>query len=398
MNYEEIIIGTIVSGETDIIYRISEEDFLTSIGKKVFCSARDLHQSGKEINAISLSEHTGNNLLPYLERLPNISLRFSAVDAMRRERAYREAKAFNPKEFSPEEIPFKMIEKAREIQKLMNSDSESICNFVEELNKKIERFPTGFVPLDCLLDGGIETGAVMTVGGIPGDGKTAFATHLTANALHANRKVHFITLEMDRWPLVRRIMKAYWDATDADFRGGIDESLKMTGELTVSSTLTRLSDVVASMSKHLDAELIVIDYAQKIRDGNFNDNRVSEIESVFGTLTNFAREFKIPILVLSQLNRDYKSDRNDPPQAYHMKGSGAIEADSHIVALLHNPNAKEESDASTLLNGKNESVRDDERVLYVRKNRNGRIGAIGFIFDKKKSMFKEDRFYQPSKK
>ena len=181
-----------------------------------------------------------------------------------------------------------------------------------------------------VVPGGIERGGIFTIGGIPGDGKTAIATHLVAKALDAGRNVHFVTLEMTRAALVRRILKAYWGKTQEEIDKDIDSAVEMAGTLTVSNTLVRLPDVIGSMGRHADADLIFVDYAQRIREDNYRDNRVAETESVYGTLANFAREFEVPLVVLSQLNRDYKSDKAEPPQMYHMKGSGAIEADSHV--------------------------------------------------------------------
>ena len=185
----------------------------------------------------------------------------------------------------------------------------------------------------------------------------------------------------------------------------LDDTIKMEGELTVSDTICRLSDVIGSMSRHIDADLIVVDYLQLVRDSSYKDNRVAEIEGIIQTFTNFAREFSVPIVLLSQFSRDYKNDRGEPPQMYHLKGSSGIEQASHYIALLHNPNAKTESHntvedddlhfKATIENPVPPPVKkaDDERILFLRKNRNGRIGAVNFVFDKPRSSFKEDSFY-----
>lgn len=173
----------------------------------------------------------------------------------------------------------------------------------------------------------------------------------------------------------------------------VDEKMRMVaGELTVTNALVRLPDVLASMSRHATADLIVVDFVQRVRDPGSRENLVAETESVSGAIANFAREFEVPVLLLSQLNRDYKSDKAEPPQTYHMKGSGAIEADAHVIGLLHNPNAKEEQSRSVSVRQPG-PARDEERVLFIRKNRNGPVGAVRFVFDKARSMFLEDDFY-----
>lgn len=398
-NYEDILVGCILVGEVEIVHRMEQEDFTSPFCRKVYGVAKDIHSSGGAVDLVTIHHAIGGEfttLAAYTKNL-NPSLRFSAMNAVKKDRAYREAKSFTPSEYKAEELPYRLLEVAQKIRGMLQYDAESLTDILEELRKPIPRTPTGFKRLDSLLDGGIEKGGIFTIGGIPGDGKTAIATHMAAQNLEQGKKVHFITLEMSRPALVRRIMKAYWQKNDLEIQNNLDDAIEMAGELTVTNTLCRLPDVIGSMSKHIDADIIFVDYAQRIQDVNHKDNRVAEIESIYGTMANFAREFNVTLVVLSQLNRDYKSDRAEPPQMYHMKGSGAIEADSHTVGLLHNPNAKEESGKFDFqlveTEKKVETERDDERILYIRKNRNGRIGAIQFVFDKPLSRFNEEKFY-----
>jgi len=397
MNHETNLMGAILSGNTDVFYQLEPEDFTDALFQRLMPVIGELLKSRVEINTITVHEKVPNEDFPTLMNIASIStpsLRFSAVNAVKKARAMREAKAFKPSSFPVEELPFQFVEHARKLRGMLNFQSESMVDIATELRRKVPRTPTGFKLLDSLLDGGIERGGVFTIGGIPGDGKTAIATHMAAKSLEQGKSVHFVTLEMTRPALVRRIMKSYWDKTQEEVDQNIDAALEMAGTLTVTDTLVRLPDVLASMSRHEDADLIIVDYIQRIRDNNYKDNRVSEIESVCGTIANFAREFEVPVIALSQLNRDYKSDRRDPPQMYHMKGSGAIEADSHIIGLLHNPNAKEEQEEFLVATPKKVEVqKDDERILFIRKNRNGRIGNIRLVFDKVKSRFVEDNFY-----
>lgn len=389
MTPETIIIGSILSGCTDVLHQLEPDDFTGVTERNIFNAAKNLQTP--DIVSIAEQMHVPiAQLTPFIEELHSVSLRFSALNSVKRARAMREAKAFHPDDFTAEELPMKLMEKAKDIRDMLNYDAESMTDILTELQRDVPRVSTTFRHVDSLLDGGIERGAVMTVGGFPGDGKTAFATHLTANLLHDGKKVHFVTLEMSRVSLVRRIMQAFWEQPQEYVKKYPEKIREMTGSLSVSDTITRLTDVIGSMSKHLDADLMVVDFAQRVKDGNHANNRVAEIESVSGAIANFAREFEMPILLLSQYNREYKPDR-EPPQAYHLKGSSALEADSSIIALLHNPNAKAESgenyvdveETAQAFGAENKDIRH----MYIRKNRNGRIGRLQFEFDKPRSMF-----------
>jgi replicative DNA helicase len=397
---ELTVIAAFLAGATDMLPQLETEDFTTPLGREVYAIAGDLLRAGAEVNLLTIDEQYARrpgypgfgSLQQVLESSPSPSLRFSAVNAMKRQRAMRESRAFDPSRFEPEELPHRFVEHARKIRDMLNFDAGSMVDVLAELRRKVPKVPTGFPKLDELLGGGIERGAVFTLGGVPGDGKTAMATHMAALALEAGRRVHFVTLEMTRPALTRRIMKAYWQKTEAEIERDLEGALQMAGELSVTNTLVRLPDVLATMSKHADADLIFLDFVQRVRDPHFRENRVAETENVSGAIANFAREFEVPVVLLSQLNRDYKSDKAEPPQTYHMKGSGAIEADANVVALLHNPNAKEEQNKAVSVKQVGPK-RDEERVLYVRKNRNGPVGAVRFVFDKVRSMFREDDFY-----
>lgn len=397
---ELTIASALLLGQTDVLHQLELEDFTTPLGRDVYAIASELLKAGKEPDLLTIDEQYARrhgypgfaSLQRAMDGAPSASLRFSAVNALKRSRAMREAKAFDPTRFDAEELPHRFIEHARKLRGLLSFDAESMVDILAELQREVPKVPTGFRRLDELLGGGIERGAVFAIGGVPGDGKTAFATHMTAMALEAGRKVHFVTLEMTRKALTFRIMQAYWGKTYEEVKANLIPASQMAGAYTATNTMESLPDILGSMSRHADCDLIVLDFVQRVKDHSIKNNRVAETENASGAIANFAREFEVPVLLLSQLNRDYKSDKAEPPQTYHMKGSGAIEADAHVIGLLHNPNAKEEQNRAVSVKQPGPK-RDEERILYIRKNRNGPVGAVRFVFDKVRSMFLEDDFY-----
>lgn len=390
MNNEDIIIGCIATGECDIIQQLTDADMQSAMGRLVLEKSKEIIAKGESVDIVALGNSGVNfeKLHPYIDKLTSVSHRFSAINGLKRERAKKEALAFDIKKYSAEELPIKFVEKAQALRELLHFDSEALCDFAHELKSDVPTLHTGFKNLDALLGSGIELGGVFVVGGVPGDGKTAFACHMASKCLERDLSVHFVTLEMSRPALARRIMQSYWQKTLDEIKNNIDNAMQMSGRLTVSSTLTRLPDVMGSMYRHTDADIIFVDYVQRIKNPDFHDNRVGEIESVSGAIANFARETGIPVVLLAQLNRDYKNARSEEPQMYHLKGSQALEADAHIIGLLHNPNAKMESLTTGGFNSEAPKKPDfDERTLFIRKNRNGPVGELSFQFDKPKSSF-----------
>lgn len=400
MNNESLVIGCLIYGESDILDQLEPKDFVDNHLRSIFESCIEIQKRGDTVDLVTVANagHDSEYLVTLIDSVHSPHLKHSAINQLKRDRALREAVAFNPKDFQPEELPVKFIEKSQEIQSMLHYESESLVDILAELKKKVPKTEVYMPSLDSLLGDGIERGAVFTVGGSPGDGKTALATHITANLLEQGKRVHFITLEMSRGALLRRIMKAYWKKTDAELDQDLDTAIEMAGALTITQNVNRLSSVITSMHRHTDADLIVVDYLQRIKNPEYKENRVGEIESISGAIANFARQYEVPVLLLAQLNRDYKNMKNDEPQMYNLKGSQAIEADSHYIGLLHNPNAKEESESQALRAGnpfggfteekdRKPAITKDERMLYLRKNRNGTVGVVKFTFNKILSRF-----------
>jgi len=82
-------------------------------------------------------------------------------------------------------------------------------------------------------------------------------------------------------------------------------------------------------------KLLVVDYLQLVVGGGRYDSRVQEVAIISQGLKNLARELKIPVLALSQLNRAVESRGEKIPQLADLRESGSIEQDSDVVMFLY---------------------------------------------------------------
>jgi len=122
--------------------------------------------------------------------------------------------------------------------------------------------------------------------------------------------------------------------------------------------------------------LVVIDYLQLIQNLNGkNENRVQELSAITRSLKNLAREFNIPILVLSQLSRNVENRIDQKPILSDLRESGSIEQDSDLVLLLYGK--------------QNFSSSKSIIELIIAKQRNGPVGNIELNFDKNRIRFVE---------
>ena len=126
-----------------------------------------------------------------------------------------------------------------------------------------------------------------------------------------------------------------------------------------------------------DLDLLVVDHLQ-LTSGQDDENRVNQLDRVTQQLKGIAKEFDLPILACSQLNRNAVTNGKRKPELSDLRDSGAIEQNSDVVMMLHWPEVRD-------------AVKDPSLPVKVEclvlKNRNGREGAAGMSFWRHHSRF-----------
>ncbi len=129
------------------------------------------------------------------------------------------------------------------------------------------------------------------------------------------------------------------------------------------------------MAQQYGIKLFVIDYLQLLHStARRADNRQQEIADISNGIKSLAKELKVPVVVLSQLNRELEKDKNRKPRLSDLRESGAIEQDADLVALLYKPSSGDEDEGGA-------PEQDAAPVnLLIAKQRNGPTGDVNLTF------------------
>ena len=139
---------------------------------------------------------------------------------------------------------------------------------------------------------------------------------------------------------------------------------------TPAQGMLRIAANARRLKKRHDIKLVVIDYLQLIDPDNRRDNRQEQVSQISRRLKYLARELKIPVLSLAQVNRSSEDRGNHKPRLADLRESGAIEQDADTVMLLHRP-------------GMYEGGQDDNTIeVLIAKQRNGPTGDVTLAYIK----------------
>jgi replicative DNA helicase len=281
---------------------------------------------------------------------------------------------------------------------------ESISSVLEKTVDRIERLcnepsggvtgvSTGFVDLDKMT-AGMQPSDLIIVAARPSMGKTTFAMNLAENAAMTQDKPALVfSLEMPSDQLMMRMLASL---------GRIDQTKIRTGQLDdedwarLSSTMGLLlengkmfiddaagltpTDVRSRARRiardHGGLSMIMIDYLQLMRVPALSDNRTLEISEISRSLKALAKELKVPVVALSQLNRSLEQRSDKRPINSDLRESGAIEQDADLILFIY----------------RDEVYNDDSEwkgmsEIIIGKQRNGPIGRIPLTFQGKYSRF-----------
>lgn len=287
--------------------------------------------------------------------------------------------------------------------------------------KGVSGVPTGFMDLDDKL-GGLQPGEMLILAARPSMGKTALSLNLAEQVAFGGRTpwsprdeggehapVGFFSLEMSREALVQRLLSA---------RSGIDAHKIRTGDLggggmSAMEAWDRINDAAAElyeaplfiddspgltilqlrakarrMAERHDLKLIVIDYLQLLTaPGAARESRQVEVSTISRQIKALARELKVPVLCLAQLNRGAEQRERNRPRMSDLRESGSIEQDADVVMLLHRE-AYYHKDDEEWLNDPDNEEKLTLSELIIAKQRNGPTGVVKLTWDDKTVRFK----------
>ncbi|MFW6111528.1 MAG: replicative DNA helicase [Candidatus Bipolaricaulota bacterium] len=263
----------------------------------------------------------------------------------------------------------------------------------------ISGLSTGFPKLDEM-SSGFQDGQLIVIAGRPGTGKTSFALSLVRNiALREDVGVGIFSLEMTKEQLLERLLCGEGKVNLHQLRGGFVPSSKWRDIATTAGKLQESTIVIDDMpgngildvkakARRMKAEhdinFLVVDYLQLIEGEGGADRREQEIAHISRSLKGIARELRIPVVALSQLNRSVERRESKRPRLSDLRESGAIEQDSDLVAFIYREDYYGENESQT-----DSTVSKTE--LIIGKQRNGPLGTINLSFHKGYASFYSHR-------
>lgn len=210
---------------------------------------------------------------------------------------------------------------------------------------------SGFTELDSITQG-FQKSDLIVLAGRPSMGKTAFAINVARYIMSKEKSfVILFSLEMSIEQLLRRILAQECHLNSQKIQSGqlnnnewqyvirkskaladlnlyIDDSAKI-------STDTIKTKVQFLKLQGKNIELIIIDYLQLLQDSRQSDNRSQELSLITRSLKILAKDLNLPILVLSQLNRNLETRSDKRPLLSDLRESGCISKFSHLHLPLH---------------------------------------------------------------
>lgn len=254
----------------------------------------------------------------------------------------------------------------------------------QQRNGRLLGMPTGFIDYDKLT-GGMVDGEMIVIAARPSVGKTSLAMNIADYvATDLRLPVGVFSLEMTSESLAMRLLSSRSRVNLRNAREGflaerdLPKLVGSAGKLAGSPlwiddfspmTVMELRSRARRMHAQYGIKLFVVDYLQLMEaisnKGRRYDNRQQEVAEISKGIKSIAKELKVPVIVLSQLNRDLEREKNRKPRLSDLRESGAIEQDADQICLLYKvpqgDDEKEDPDAIPV-------------NLLIAKQRNGPAG------------------------
>ena len=243
--------------------------------------------------------------------------------------------------------------------------------------------PTGFLEFDHKTSG-LGEGDLMILAARPSMGKTTLAVNIAEHvAFERKEGVAIFSMEMSAEQIGYRVISS---------RGGIPMQKLRSGELSdqemdqLTWTINRLREAplfidetgalspndlrarARRLAMRTNLKLIVVDYIQLMQVPGTKDNRTGEISEISRSLKALAKELKLPIIALSQLNRGVEQRDNKRPRMADLRESGGIEQDADLVVFIYRDWVY------------NKTSDETQAEIIIAKQRNGPLGAVPLEF------------------
>ncbi len=396
---------------------IDEDDFYRRDHRLIFRAIRELASKSHPFDVVTLSEWLKNineldsaGGLAYLGTLamntPS-AVNIKAYVAIVRERAILRQmiavatqisnSAFNPEGRASTELlddaekrVFEIAEHGSHGRRSFETMKQLVARAMERIDTLFQQdspltgVSTGFTDLDEMTSG-LQNSDIIIVAGRPSMGKTSFAMNIAEHAaIKGKLPVAIFSMEMPAEQLAMRMMSSLGRIDQHKVRTGKlddDDWPRLTSAVGMLAEASIFIDDTPALSpvelraraRRLKREhglgMIVIDYLQLMQVGGNKENRTNEISEISRSLKALAKELNVPVVVLSQLNRNLEQRPNKRPVMSDLRESGGIEQDADIILFIYRDEVYNEDSADK-----------GSAEIIIAKQRNGPIGTTRLTF------------------
>ncbi len=269
------------------------------------------------------------------------------------------------------------------LKDVLNSTIDRL-DMLHQSQGAVTGLPTGFTRLDEYT-AGLQPGDLIIVAGRPSMGKTSLALNIAENAaLGSGKSAAVFSMEMSVEQLAMRMVSSLGRVDQAHLRNGrfgdddwprINGAIQQMAEApiyiddTPSMTPTEVRARARRLQRERGLDLIVVDYLQLMRVAGTAENRATEISEISRSLKGLARELRVPVIALSQLNRSVESRADKKPVMSDLRESGAIEQDADLILFIYRDEVYN-----------HDSQRKGIADISIAKQRNGPTGEFPLTF------------------
>ena len=397
--------------------KITDTDFYREDHRLIFQAVRDLHESSRPCDAVTVSEwfeshgqvdqvDGGNYISQLANNTPSAANVGAYADIVREKSILRSlidvGSTITTSAFTSDGRESKTLleEAERLVFAIADKGSRGGSGFVsvqdslkeamakiEELNAfegDITGIPTGYQEFDKLT-AGLQPSDLIVVAGRPAMGKTTFAMNIAEHAaIKHGKSVAVFSMEMASLQLVMRMFSSVGQIDQTRIRTGTLDDMdwpKLTSAMNLLHKSKIFIDDTPALSpaelrararrlkREHDIDMIVVDYLQLMNVPGNKENRATEIAEISRSLKTIAKELNVPVVALSQLNRALEQRPNKRPLMADLRESGAIEQDADLIVFIYRD---EVYNKETGEKGKAE--------IIIGKHRNGSTGTVHLAF------------------
>jgi replicative DNA helicase len=417
---EQSVLGGLMLDPTafdQIADRVSAEDFYRNDHRLIFEATAGLIERNQPCDAVTLSGHleslglldqvgglsylgslardtpTAANIRAYADIVRERSVLrqlISAGDLIARNALEPEGREAREIVDDAERAVFEIAERGSRGKvgfRTVKSILPGVVNRIDELyhsDGTLIGVSTGFKLLDEMTSG-LQPGDLIIVAGRPSMGKTTLAVNMAENAaLGSKKSVAIFSMEMSAEALTMRMISSLGRINQSNLRSGrlheedwprIDSAMTQLGAASIfvddtpGLSPTEIRARARRLKRERGLDLVVVDYLQLMQVPGNKENRATEVSEITRSLKALAKEMKVPVIALSQLNRGVEQRVEKKPVMSDLRESGSIEQDSDLILLIYR---EEFYDPNTTRKG----IAD----IIVAKQRNGPTGEVQLTF------------------